>query len=246
MICNNCGAYLEDDKLVCPYCNTENEKKAKEEQDEYIKHIKNKQKRLKETPQIFLKNTTKILLYAGLSLLAVGILIMIVVFAFSKITAGDLLEKQEKEIAYLEELYVAGDYDAMCNYFRKVRKNGGSYEKYNRVFEVYSSMDFHIEVLKDTKDFAGKIELDTKEVEQDIERCIRELAAIREMEEFDFPYGEKDGVLYVREKYMEALQTYMLLTKEEIENAVLIYDNEENDYMELAEVAISRMEEEVR
>lgn len=246
MICENCGAYVNDDELVCPYCNTENEKRAKEEQNQYITYLKNKKKELEKLPGKILKNTTKFFLYGGFAVIGTGILVVFIVFAFSRITSADLLEKQKKEIAQLEEYYHLGDYDAMCDYYEKVGKNGGSYEKYRRVYEVYDTMDFYIEMLRQQAEYIETIDIDAQILESNLKSCLRELSSIKEMEEFDFPYGEKEGVLYVREKYMEALQEYMLLTKEEIENAVWLYADGEEDYMELTEIAIGRMEEKFR
>ena len=90
------------------------------------------------------------------------------------------------------------------------------------------------------------IDLDAINVESHIEWCIESLAQIYEWEEMDFPYGERDGVLYAKEQYMNALKTYMLFTEEEIESAVLAYIDGERDYMELAEIGIQRMEEHFR
>ena len=85
-------------------------------------------------------------------------------------------------------------------------------------------------------------------MENYLEWCIEELAKIHEMEELDFPYGEKTGVLYIKEQYYTALKEYALLTEEEIDSAVKATDlnSFDNDYMELAEISIQRMEEQFR
>ena len=166
--------------------------------------------------------------------------------AFSKLTQGDMLAKQEKELAKLEEYYEAGDYESMSGYLKKVDSWGGSYEKYRRVANLYDRMDWQLEALTSNTEYVQTIDLDATDVEDDIERCVSVLAEIREMEELEFPYDESTGVLYVKEKYVFALKEYALLTEEEIESAVSNFNEEENDYLELAEISIQRMEEKFR
>lgn len=246
MICKNCGAKISEDVLLCPYCGTENQAVAQKEQQEYIDGYKKRKRMLKKVPEKVVKKTTKGLVYGAGVTLGIVILLLIVVMAFSKITTGDALAKQEKEIDKLEAYYVVGDYEAMSGYLETIDKRGGSYEKYNRVSGVYSAMDWHVEMLKDDMEYVKKIDLDAMSVESHIEWCIEPLAEIYEWEEMDFPYGEKDGALYVRKQYMNAFKNYMLLTEEEIHSAVLMYADGERDYMELAEIAIQRMEEHFR
>lgn len=248
MICKNCGAKISQDILLCPYCGTENSDVAKKEQQDYINDYEKKKQELKNVPQKVLKKTTKWLWYCGCGIIGIVILAIIVVMGFSKLTEGDMLAKQEKELAKLESYYVAGDYEAMCKYLDKVVRYGGSYEKYRRVDEIYGSMDWHIESLESNVNYVKTIDLDAVSVEDDIERCIRVLAKIQEFEELGFLYGEDAGALYVKEQYYNALKEYALLTEDEIDSAVLNYQmgTNENDYLSLAEISIQRMEEKYR
>lgn len=243
MICKNCSAEISDDILLCPYCGAENQQVAQKEQQDYIEDYKVKKKNLKKVPDKVVKKTTKGLVYGAGIILGILILSMIVIFAFSGLTKGDELAKQEKELAKLEEYYVSGDYETMSQYYQEVYNSGGSYEKYNRVSSVYSSLDWHIDMLKSDTEYVKTIDLDAINVENHIEWCIAPLSRIYEWEEMDFPYGEEEGALYVKEKYMDAFKTYMLLSEEEIESAVFMYIDGERDYMELAEIVIQRMEE---
>lgn len=243
MICKNCGAVVSEDELLCPYCKGENFDVAKKQQEDYVNQYRKKQEDLKKAPEKVVKKTTKYLLYGAVGLLIIFVLTLIVVFAFSKVTQGDMLAMQEMETAKLEEYYIAGDYENMCKYLDKIGKSGGSYEKYWRIYWLYSGMDWKIEALKNNLEYAGKIELDVTTVEDDLERCMAVLSEISAMEELDFPYGEEDGALYVKNQYVTALKNYMFLTEDEIESAISIYSEDGTDYLELAEIAISRMEE---
>lgn len=246
MLCKNCGAKISEEELLCPYCGTENLKVAQKEQRDYIEGYKEKKRALEKVPQKVMKNTTKWLVYGASSVLGITILLILVVMAFSKLTQGDMLAKQEKELAKLEKYYEAGDYESMSKYLDKVVRRGGSYDKYWRIADLYDSMDWQIEALASNAEYVKTIDLDATDVETDIERCVVVLAEIQEMEELEFPYDEKTGVLYIKDQYISALKEYALLTDEEIESAVLNFDDNGNDYMELAEISIQRMEEKFR
>ena len=246
MVCKECGAQIDSNELLCPYCGAENFQVAKEQQDEYVKNYKRKKKEIKRMPEKLVKKTTKSMFYLAGGLFAGVILLLIVVTAFSRVVSSDMLARQEKEIEKLEGYYSKGDYEAMCDYLEKIDKRGGSYEKYNRICDLYSNMDWKIEALKENLEYAKTIELDATYVAADLERCLAELKTIAEMETLQFPYGEKEGALYVKFQYVDALKNYALLTEAEIESAVSVYKQEGNDYLELAEIAIQRMEEYVQ
>ena len=246
MICKNCSAEISDDILLCPYCGTENQKVAEKEQQDYIDSYRKKKNNLKNVPNKVVKKTTKGLVYVAGAILGFIVLAILVIGAFSGLVSGNVLAKQEKEIAKLEKYYAEGDYEAMSQYYEKVGRGGGSYEKYKRVSRVYSSMDWHLEMLKDDTYYVKTIDLDANHVEEHIEWCLEPLARIYEWEEMGFPYGEEEGALYVKDEYMNAFQIYTRLTETEIKSAVLMYVDGERDYMELAEIAIQRMEEHFR
>lgn len=246
MVCKNCGATMDENEVVCPYCGTENFEVAKKQQEEYVKEYRHKKKVVKTVPERFVRKTTKTMFYIAGGVLAAIILLLIVAGAFSRVASGALLATQKKELEKLEKYYSAGDYEAMCDYLESIHKWGGSYEKYDRIYRLYMGMDWKIEAIKSNLEYVGIIELDASDVESDIERCIAELAKITEMEKLGFPYGEKEGVLFIKSQYTDTLKTYAFLTDAEIESAVSIYKEDGNDYLELAEISIQRMEENVR
>lgn len=248
MICKNCSADISEEVLLCPYCGTENSQVAKKQQQEYIDDYKQRKQALKNVPEKVVKKTTKGLFYVAGGVLATVILLFIVIMAFSKFTRADMLAKQEKELERLENYYSAEDYYSMSKYLDKINKRGGSYEKYLRIAELYDDMDWHIGNLESNAEYIKTMDLDALNVENDIGWCIAELTKIAEMEELEFPYGEENGALYIKSQYYTALKKYALLTDEEIESAVMNTDlnSPDNDYMELAEISIQRMEEHFR
>ncbi len=249
MICKNCGAEFDTKDLLCPYCNTENFDEAKRQQEDYIKAYKEKSKALgKEAKQMsekIVKKATKSLFYMLLGLLGGLALILLVIFAFSKITKGDMLAQQEKEIQKLEDYYQNAEYEKMCEYLEKIDKRGGSFEKYHRIEELHQGLDWRVDSL--ANNYYAMLNngwmVEAPSIEMDIRMMLEPLATISEMEKYDFPYGEEVGALYYREQYMNAMKTYLLLTEEEINSAVAEYQRGNEDYLELAEISLQRLEE---
>lgn len=248
MICKNCGATISEKELLCPYCGTENFDVAKKQQDEYVNQYEKKREKIKQIPKKIVKNTTKTVVRLIPILLGGFILILLITVAFTKLTKGDLLAEQEAEIAQLEEYYAAGDYEKMYEYYKSLNKQGGSYEKYTRICDLYYDMEWNIESLKSLGIWSdsGSREHYTKMSGYYLDDCIKALATIDKMENMNFIYGEEEAALYIREQYIAALQQYMYLTRDEINAAVLAYDKEGNDYVELIEIAMQRMEEDVQ
>lgn len=186
------------------------------------------------------KGTFKRFLYVVASILGVFALVIFVVTAFFRVAAGDLLAQQEKEIADLEEYYQNGDYENLCEYYRSIGKSGGDYEKYNRICELYEDMKQGIKALEKMEDYGGE---KTEYLQECLDMSMETLAEINDMESLGFPYGEDEGAMYIKQQYTEALNKYTLLTLDEIATAANSYADNQTDYMELAEIAIQRLEE---
>lgn len=252
MICKNCSAEIREDELLCPYCGTENFKIAKEQQELYVSQLQIKTEKIKELPRKFIKKVSKFLIYLVPVLLGSLAIFAIVVHAFSKVMQGDVLAQEEEQIAILEEYYDTGDYEQMCEYYESldnhISKQGGSYGKYERVSELYKRMKSDIEMLESRGiwEGVGAREHYAERLEDCIGDCVEQLKKIADMEEVDFVYDEEEGALYIRKQYIDALQKYAYLTKDEITSAVLTYDEDGSDYDELTEIAMQRMEEEIQ
>ncbi len=245
MICKNCGAKIDDEILLCPFCQTENETVARKEQEDYINGIYEKKKNLKNVPQKVANKVTKYLLYGVAGILVVAFLVVMVVSAFSKVTQSSNLAVQDKELEKLEGYYQAGEYEKMGEYLDKINKRGGSYEKYIRIAELYESMEWHLECMQLDMQFtksSGYVG-DSEQIETELLWYLEALSTIAQMEELDFPYGEEEGALYIKERYVNGMMNYLLLSEAEIENAVITYGEGNRDYMELSEIVIERLEE---
>ena len=186
------------------------------------------------------KGVIKRILYVAVSILGVITLILLIIPAFFRVLDGDSLARQEEELAKLEKYYQDGNYEEMSQYLTDIDKNGGDYEKYVRLCELYVNMNQGIEKLEGIQETE---EIDVEYLQETLQMCMHDLSRIAEMEELNFPYNEEQGATYIRTQYEEALKQYMRLTEDEIATAVASYVDENTDYMELAEIASQRIEE---
>lgn len=241
MYCKHCGASIDDDVLLCPYCDSENEKVAKKEQDAHIEYYDTKTKELKKIPDKIVNKSTQITLVA----IAVGILVflivMVVVFAVSSFKAKTSMTTQDKHLRKLEELYEAYDYEKLEDYLDKHKLNGGSYDKYGLCVSLNRQYNNECEWLKLYQEQAKRTDIGLENLEDVLNDIFKELSRTEELRSRGFRYDEEKVVLYVEKGYMEALSTYAYLTDEEISKAVEEY-SETADYTELAKLAKKRME----
>lgn len=242
MICKSCGADIDDKELLCPYCGTENENVAKEEQEDYIESFERKKKDLVNIPKQRVNKTTKYVLLGVTGLFGLFLVGMLVSWIVAGIMPDHSLDKQKKQLAKLETYYDNGEYIEMYEYLEKIDEYGGAYEKYYRIGNACDNMDWRLEALKNEQEFIKKLDLKTEDVATTLSYTIEELVKVRSWEMAEYSYDEEQGATYIRKQYMNALKQYMLLTDEEIEAAVEQYTDSE-DLTELAKLAIQRNKE---
>ena len=249
--CSNCGAWLEDNIQVCPYCGYENEDMAKAEQDEALEIYEEMTRDLGVRHHKVVKKSSKYVVLIGLSIFALFIVGVILSWAISSCQADNSLANQKKELAKLESYYVDKDYASMTKYMNKLGYRGASYEKYKRVAEQYDNMEWRIDAIVSESEFIAKIDLKTEDVARAMSYAFKEMVQIKLMEEEGFRYGEEEGMVYIWECYESAFKKYMLLTEDEIEAAVekgkeaYISDDYDSDdvtpYEDAASIAIDRI-----
>lgn len=240
MICKNCGAEIDEKLLLCPYCNSENEKVAQKEQNEYIEDYKNKIKELESVPDRMIKKSSKaMLLVAGISLI-VFLMCIIIGYGASKCVGDDSIEKRDKHIDKLEKYYDDGDYEKIGDYLDSKNLYGTFYEKYRRTYDLYDGMDWKIESIEREVEFIEKYDADVSNVATSIGYVMGELEKIRKIEEEGFIYEEEDAILYIKSRYFEILKEKMMITEQEIEAGIDEYIETKN-CEKLAEIVIERI-----
>ena len=244
MDCQNCGAEYDDALHVCPHCGAENMEAAVREQENQVLFYRNKAEEVKQKPEKAAKKAGRLVLIAAVALVLLFIIILIGTFAVSKTTAENALKNQQEQLEMLEAFYQAGDYAAMGEYYRGLEHAyGATFEKYKRVDYLYRRMGYLISLLAyDAKSHNFNAEY----IADDLDDAFKILAEIHEYETAQFLYDESDGLLYIKRTLTDALINDMMLTEEEINAAVLRYEENTSDYTELAELSAKRLEEKAR
>lgn len=243
--CKKCGAEFENNKLICPYCGAENEKRAIKEQKDYVNSFKKKEKELKNVPENAVKKAGKATYIAAAVAIALFVLIMVIagvgIFAI-KVSDNISLKIQERNLIKLEQLYDAGNYEEMGKLLDKISDSYSyTYEKYSCVDYWYFCSEYYIEWMENYSRYIEYVEFSVEDVEEELGEYFFILADIKAHEEKGYVYDEEKAATEIRDKMVSYMKKYMYITDEEIANGVEIYDDEV-DYHELAKLLMERME----
>lgn len=248
MVCNSCGSEYDEKLLQCPYCGSENEVLARKKQREYIATYEKKINELGSVPKEMAKSAANKVVKIVTVLVALFLVMAGIVWLITRQQASKALDKQQRQLAKLEEYYQAGNYAEIGGYLDEIEGYGSSYEKYRQIEQVYyryediqESVKSDIEMLEQYGLSMAEEDLAANYVVWELEECFRQLQRIRKIEEEDFPYGNDEGICDIREKYIEILKTKLFLTAEEIEEGTVRYVDSDTDYMDLAKLSAKRL-----
>lgn len=240
MECPNCGAQLEENQRLCPYCGYENTEVAMREQESFIQSIYRKTAELFNIPERIVRKTVKKIIKVVIVLFIFFIVMMIGKTVWIKIENENALKHQNENLDKLEEYYQNKEYDKMNDYLLTIEDAYESvYEKYDMVSSLYRSFNETQNFLKQDIKLGGK---NSPEIFGGyISQYVEILNKIAILEDGGFAYGEKEALLFYREEVMKELKNVMKLSDEEIEEACgyELYSEEMN---ELGKIVIERLE----
>lgn len=251
MICKNCGAAIDDEILLCPYCGAENEKIAEKQQNDEVQKYKKQAKEVKTLPEKISKMAASGVGKIVIAVILLFVLIAIVVWFVTYNKASNSLDKQKKHIKKLEKYCESGDYDKLGPYLDKIENSySATYEKYTRISRTYNSYKSDLEIAKQLKGlFVSELDESTaiRIISSDIHYIISSVSEIQKMEEEGYIYGEGPHIEKFKEKYNNLIKDYMYLTQDEVKECISAYREAKNsnttpDYFEYAGKVIERAE----
>lgn len=246
MICKNCGAEIDENILLCPYCKTENEEVAYQEHREEIEGILNKAEEMKRRPERISKRINRGFSRLIFFAVAVFLALALLVFVVTRLVGDRSVSRMEKQLARLEEYYSAGEYEKMQQYLRKVDNSySTTFKKYKSVANLYENLCWQKKQLGYLNEFLGLEVQKTEDFTSCLENCREILYEIWQAEKRGFVFGEADAMLWIRKEMQNALQEIIGITDEEL--AMYFSDFPENeeelpDLTELAETVKARQE----
>lgn len=247
MICKSCGAEYEDKLLVCPYCGSENENRAREEQLDYIEEVKEKIEEVRsQAPVKAAKRASDMVVKIVGAMIGVFLVVALAVWAYSTFSANGALKKQTKQIEKLEAFYQAQEFEKMSEFIEKEKLRGATFYKYIDIADLYDRVPYIMEEMDFCLDKVQRYELEANDVVWELMDGLYQLKHIYDYEQEGFIYGNEDAAAAIREIYIEKMTKVFLLTEEEIDHCLPEYVNEREENIEIAQIAAKRMNEEYR
>lgn len=207
MICSNCGGAYEEIDLECPFCGRENEVMAERLKQEKLLALDREAEEIQKLPEkILYRSTDKILKIAGI---AFGILVLVVVLGIvgsRVLTHREYVERQE-QIAEIEEIYAAGDLEALVIYMDDHEVYGFDFAKYCDIGYAYrdyrnacNALDELYERI-DRESFAAMSPSKQKEwiLNDMVTVLTHDIDAIREIDAAIAEYGKLDDMSAIKE-----------------------------------------------
>lgn len=245
-ICSFCGARYDDSEKTCPYCGSENVEYSLREQEEFLRDIKEKRRRLnEEIPRERIKRAHgAISAAAAVAVIAISALIVIAT-AFSVIRVKNRRKNQMQTLDILEQYYQNRQFDEMRDYYYNSSETySATYDKYYYMSDAWyffsTGRTFLAEDLEQFRKYGDSAEVFRDSVSYDLGCLFRALHILQELEDNGYVYNEKDGADYMREQITEVLLETAGLTQEQIDHGISIYEDFETDYGYLADEILGR------
>lgn len=239
MKCVNCGASYPDTHKQCPYCGSENTKKAAEEHKNKLEWYAIKSAILKDLPRVIGKVAGKFVIKLLIVFIVGGILIALASAGIAKVKSAIAYENKDSVMNSLEVLYQAEDYEAMMKLLKQQEHyTSATYGRYYRIGELNELYQSAATDIEETLRMAEKYE-DPESLRYSIKRLFRILYDCEKYEEAGYVYDEEEEVEVFRQKAEDVLREHCYLSEEEIEQGLMLYAEEE-DMIEIYQLIIER------
>jgi len=230
MKCNNCGASIDENLLLCPYCSFENEKIAEKQQEDYVAHYKYKIRELDDVPDKMVNRTNKYIIFVAIGISILFVIGLIIFFIVGNFNVSNKLKTREEHLEILGNYYADEEYSKISEYVETNELFGATYEKYCITSNIYSRLNDIMEELNERY----------VSVENSLWHIFDELNELDELKGNNYKYDEERIVEYAIEQYSETLKNRFMLTDDEIENITKAH-NKNTDYSSWANIIEDRM-----
>ena len=212
MICKNCGATLQDDVPICPYCGTDNFQNSLREHQDTVNDFRKKIFFWRNLPDRVAKKGQRLVVIGLIVFFILAIVVGVVGVIAGKVESKRTYEKEMVAVEELEKLYLEKDYDGVAETYREYELGYGSkFAKYDEV----EQMNYYYHQAKDSMEEDIR---QAKELQDDI--CMytqvdwfQLLRCCDEFEKAGYLYEEEEAVLYYRQEAISALRDEMHLSE---------------------------------
>lgn len=229
MKCNACGAEIDNQAVVCPYCGSEQMENARQEHTREVNALKAETEKVRRSIRSHDVSKVNQKITKIFVLLVVGILLLLGISALTGIVKNKIkLVSQDKALLKLEEYYQTADYEKLTEYYESLDDvYGGRFEKYRRVYDVQKRVSWTSQNLEgDYWQYVQEGGIDFSV--WCIDDLIGILVDVKDYEREEFPCGEGEAMRFYREWALEVLENRLLFTQDEIRQMTEIYEARED------------------
>ncbi len=191
------------------------------------------------------RKTTKYIIPGIIVLFIIGLAGFLISWSGSGHEDENSQKKKGQQLKQLESYYEDGNYTQMHQYLEQIGEEGANYEKYRRIGMLNEQLEEQVEAIAGEPEAIRSQNKGIEDVAATISHVLEAMVGIKTWAEEGFIYGEKEGALYVLDQYRIAMRQYLLLSDEEINNAVNEYQ-QTGDCNVVAQIAIARVKGELQ
>lgn len=228
MQCPNCGAEIEKTAGQCRYCGRENPQIAEAEQRAQIESIYQRAADLLHLPERIVRKVVKYIIIAAAVILTAFLIFLLAMWLTADARQEMSYQKQQNQIAQLEEYYQNGEYNEMLNYIEKNKIDyAAAFRKYQFIGKIYQKLVSYTE-WADNYLSSPLNYLSADMLAMHIDNFEIIIRNTNELEQDGFLYGEKAEAEALREEAAAYLRDRLHLTDDEIlQAAEWKYDSRE-------------------
>ncbi|MCR5716847.1 MAG: zinc ribbon domain-containing protein [Lachnospiraceae bacterium] len=251
-ICENCGAQLADDVIVCPYCAFEVIALAEKEHQQNIRSLQNEAQKLrwqnhdrkKRAERVESAGTTLLKHIGRLLPILIPILLAataISTFLYSKYS----VDERQKDLVQLETYYEARDYKAMEDYLDNhvQAPYGGTWRVYQDLVNCAVFSEYWLPCADTALTYYREYDANTAAPLISSQLCFlfTQLSNVITSRQDNLRYQKDAGFAEIEQAYRDALTGKLLLTDEEIDQTLAAGYQDAEDYLELTKLVMSRL-----
>lgn len=242
MICNGCGATYKRQEYNCPYCGRENEKMTAKRQQNELNKIYSKAHDAMLEPERNANKFTKKAIVIMVAVAAVVFVVAVVAILLSGPLSMNEYEKQQANVAKLEDMCDRKDYKAMGELLDKLKDSYKSnYDKYTMMQDIVEDVEYCEKDVKNLSVDGVEADVVNKKLCYDFYFLYVALDSIERFEDKAFASEEGEFIEEYRKKVYDLFSDTYKITEEEIEEWAKVNVREPEEYSGLADMSYERI-----
>ncbi len=243
MLCVGCGAAYEDKMFNCPYCGKENERMTVARQNEELGKIYSQINDVVMEPERRANKMAGKLVIIAVALLVLVVVVIVIGVLVSKPLSDKKIEKQQDNLAKLEQMYDIKDYSGMEKLLDSMGDDAysGTYYKYRDVVDIIDDIKYCEKEVEKLNIEGETEEYVVSNLNFDFYFLFVALDDIEDFEETGYGKRETEFIQENRDKVYKMFTDTYKITKEEVVEWAELGKRDSEEYEELSKLSYGRM-----